>query len=316
MQMAQLSALERRLVDERKQVLIMRMFKDDTLPIEEGLGVGPYISWYRSGFTLEEILEYGVRFHGPAVVIGDPVEQLPRPGAAREYATSKEWKTVVGKLIDDSRLLVYVVGGSEHLKWELEVGVATAGAGAILLVIPPVAEGALIERWQTFKEFGRTAIGIELPTSLSYSGRDSLVILFASGEPIVVVSKDRSGWSYLLATRVAATLSAQRPVSTQQAGNMVNSQLPMLVLSRTEQDGVIVSTMAALGERHQPVQACRESVIGMSVSKSITASSITLSTSAASLIEAHQRRYLKFTSRARLDAKRCSCRCVCGERQV
>ncbi len=233
--LAQFSAGELQTVDKRNPVLIMRMFTDDILPVEGRGFTFPKMYWDRPSYVLEEMLSHGVQSCGPAVIIGDPRERLPRPGGAREYSSGEEWRSVVGGLIERSHLLLFVIGDSEHLKWEFETGVATAGSGAILIVVPPLSDrNALFERWQAFKELTRAVIGVRLPESISYRGRNILVVLFASDEPIVVASDDRSGWSYLLATRVAAALAVQRPVSTQQAVDFIKAQLPMLPLSSTD----------------------------------------------------------------------------------
>lgn len=194
-------AAEVRAADTRAPVLILRAFNDDRLTM------------YRFAFvtrtTFEEIVARVMRPLGPIITVGDPQEPLPRLGAAREYLRGGDWRIAVDALICEAAKLVFILGDTDNLAWELRCVVARQRLADTLLLVPPVSERDAAERWAGLmkRDLGlpdRTLAASALPPGL-------VAVLFRRGQPVFVVSRRRGVADYAVTIREALALQAAGP---------------------------------------------------------------------------------------------------------
>jgi hypothetical protein len=156
----------------------------------------------------EELLAHSFRRIGTMVTIGDPKERLPQLGATRVYAASaadgtagKPWKTVVAEQIQGAKLILFHVGRSDALHWEIETVIAAADPTRIVLCVNPPkrdhkirggAYGALRANTNaTWKDF-REAYGSLFPRGLPETLGDARFILFdADWKPRALLAAKR-----------------------------------------------------------------------------------------------------------------------------
>ena len=68
------------------------------------------------------------------IAIGKPGERLPQLGAARLYVGDDEWRTVVGKLINDAALVVIRAGDTANLWWEVQEALTRCPRERVIIV--------------------------------------------------------------------------------------------------------------------------------------------------------------------------------------
>jgi hypothetical protein len=179
LRIAKLRAAALRQHDARRPVLVLRQFEDDMLG-----------SGWLSPATFEQHIVNDLHRVGPAISIGEPGQRLQPLGAARDYLTDGNWKHTVGQLIDQAALVVFVLGSSESLVWELEETLARGRKAQVLVIAPPDPKGGAVERrWASFVEATAGIFGGRLPQILP-EGR-LLALFFAGEEVVMVVSRAR-----------------------------------------------------------------------------------------------------------------------------
>jgi hypothetical protein len=165
--------------DARPPVLVLRRFDDDVL------GSG----WLNPA-TFEQHIVNELHRRGPAISIGRPGQWLQPLGAARDYLTEGDWKNAVGQLIDQAALIVFILGSSESLVWELQ-DVVTRGRTTKTMILAPADPKRLdVERrWASFVEATAGIFAGQLPRTLP-EGR-LLALFFAGADVVMVVSRGR-----------------------------------------------------------------------------------------------------------------------------
>jgi hypothetical protein len=142
--------------DRRRPVLILRSFvADDRLCFfrkktpydrEHDLIKGEYV---RDG-SFEIFLRDFFSRAGPVITIGDPNEPLTPPGAGRLWVSNAQWRNRVEELIDESQLIVVIVGaikGEDGLAWELGKVFSIGKPGKLIIVAPPLRAEQVEECW-------------------------------------------------------------------------------------------------------------------------------------------------------------------------
>ena len=126
---------ERIVTDSTPDVLYLRAFRSD--PSTAKYVFSSMVAlWGVTGWTTEEEqLADVLRPFGDLVAIGQPGEGLPKPGAARIYASDEEWKEVVERRMRASRLVVIRASMGENLLWELKQGVETLNPQKVLILV-------------------------------------------------------------------------------------------------------------------------------------------------------------------------------------
>jgi hypothetical protein len=110
--------------DPRPPIVYLRSFaKDGSLgsinPIIRMLHLFPWIKHLYRRQSIEESLTRHLWRLGPVVAIGRPRERLPEYGAARMYVSDAKWQSEVISLMDRCRFVLFRIGSTEGLRWEL-----------------------------------------------------------------------------------------------------------------------------------------------------------------------------------------------------
>ena len=86
--------------------------------------------------TYEEHLIRGLADVAPVVALGDPLETLPRLGAARLYADDASWQPTVAGLLEHDGTIILHIGDSPRLLWEARQVVALDQPERLILSLP------------------------------------------------------------------------------------------------------------------------------------------------------------------------------------
>ena len=191
---------EARRVDPRPPVVLLRSFGDDMLKVGPGERWTRLGDWQRRGMTFERVLTRELTPVGPVIAIGRPGESLAPLGAARDYVGDDLWQDEVARRMKEAQLIVFVVGESEGLAWELHRVQRLGLIHKLVIVFPPVDD--IIRRWNTLRGRHRESQDFILPEAID--PRKTLTLAYeADGTPVVIVGK-RGEWSYETALRLAA----------------------------------------------------------------------------------------------------------------
>ena len=106
------------ITDAKPHLLYLRPFRSDYTTTKGVLRA-------RLETTEEEQLADVLRPFGELVAIGRPGESLPTPGAARIYTSDEEWRDVVKRQMQATRLVVIRAAVGENVLWELTQAVRT-----------------------------------------------------------------------------------------------------------------------------------------------------------------------------------------------
>ncbi len=229
----QLSATERRQIDDRPPTAILRAFRDDRLQVKDKVMTIPALSQFRlRPCSLEEVIAYGAGAVGPPLIIGEPGERLPRLGAAREYVAEPSWHQAVTELMTQSALLLFVLGDTENLAWELATAVDRGRIDRVVIVAPPVPDGEVVERWRGLA--ARTGLLSELVPPTPGSLANTLIaVFFVGGRPVGITAGERRIWSYLVAIWFIATVAEADIASPAALVDFVARHLPSAAVSVT-----------------------------------------------------------------------------------
>ncbi len=145
--------------DAKPDVLYLRAFRTDPSTAWQVFSsfLTPQIM---SGFaTEEEQLADVVRPIGDLVAIGQPGEGLPKPGAARMYATDREWQDVVRRQLEAARLVVIRAGLGENLLWEVREAASTVPPQKLLILFLNMK----VKDYVAFRTTVAGTLGLRLP---------------------------------------------------------------------------------------------------------------------------------------------------------
>jgi hypothetical protein len=103
-----------------------------------------YLGLVRGIVRYEELMAYAFRKIGTLITIGDPREPLPQLGGTRIYAASgepaageKKWETLVEELVPHSKLVLFHLGTTDALRWEVRTAIRAADPSKIVLCVNP-----------------------------------------------------------------------------------------------------------------------------------------------------------------------------------
>ena len=116
-QHAQPSFEELREADDRKPVLLLRSFKDDTLIV-----LKHFKRWlwrYDRGIRFEQAIANRFSQIGPLIAVSAPGETVPELGAARKPLDEAEWQQQVMGWMNEASLIPMIAGPTEWIRWEL-----------------------------------------------------------------------------------------------------------------------------------------------------------------------------------------------------
>lgn len=111
-------------MDNRPPVLYLRPFiQEEEAFIEATFTEMDLLSYFFSkmGITLEKyFIDDLSKSIGPFIALGNPEDYTPPEGAARKYASDKDWIDQFRQLSLQAACILMEVGHSENLQWELE----------------------------------------------------------------------------------------------------------------------------------------------------------------------------------------------------
>jgi hypothetical protein len=186
-----LRAQEVRLEDRRLPVLLLRSFADDELAMQRTKAFLNHVVGTK--LSLEEQIVAQLWEVGPVVAIGQPALEIDPIGAARERIVGPLWQPRVQALIEESALVVVVLGQTEGLFWEYE---QLSRRRVSVLAIWTPSDADVLDRWQRFTAAYPPARSIVLEVA---SELPLLVWFRTHHEPLIVSGQSRDERSYELA---------------------------------------------------------------------------------------------------------------------
>src|SRR6516162_2555152 len=152
------------ITDHKPHLLYLRPFRSDSTTMKD-IFKGNRLGW----ITEEEQLADVLRPFGELVAIGRPGESLPTPGAARIYTSDEEWKDVVKRQMQATRLVVIRAAIGENVLWELTQAVKTVDPQKLLILVMKMKA----EEYECFRAKANPILGVSLPEGaiLSRFGR-------------------------------------------------------------------------------------------------------------------------------------------------
>jgi len=127
------------LLDPRPSVLFLRSFKTDEIIVKGRFR--PLLFFFGGNRgekeRLEEVLATETFLVGPVIAVANPTDSLSPLGAARENLADDKWQAYVTDYVDQSQLIVCLVGDTEHFGWEINQIQRQRQGNKTLLVIPP-----------------------------------------------------------------------------------------------------------------------------------------------------------------------------------
>jgi len=185
---------EAQAMDGRAPVLFLRSFLDDQVELKaRRFRLEQWLFDAASRRTnLDHIVMTEGSALGPTVALGDPSDQTPPYGAARDYFDHSDWQDAVARLCDDSRAIIMTLDGTEGVAWEVEHLKARRHAAKTLYLLRPddigTAEGAALIR----KVIGDAPASDEPVFGLEID---------PSGAPTLLTTAEPSAYLYKIAVR-------------------------------------------------------------------------------------------------------------------
>jgi hypothetical protein len=149
-------------LDQRRPVLFLRSFQDDTVALAAPPSGFAYklFGYADRNKTVDELLLEECTTFGPVVALGNPNDPVPPYGAARGYAKHSDWQKMVSELMEASAAIVICVDETPSLWWEIEYVSRNAHLGKTLLLLHPkfaASDSTIIRRLE--QAFGLSLSG-------------------------------------------------------------------------------------------------------------------------------------------------------------
>jgi hypothetical protein len=143
-----LTATERMKRDRRPPVLFLRNDADDGLPGR--LSPLPRHMWFVDELTTyEEHLGIYVDRLGPLVALRGRGDD-PQLGAARDVVANTEWQTWITEQMQNAALILWSVGATDGVMWELQRVHELHAENKTILIVPPLPRPRRAVRWVHF----------------------------------------------------------------------------------------------------------------------------------------------------------------------
>jgi hypothetical protein len=165
------------LSEGKSQVLYLRAFRSDATLLEQAFVTINGLFGALTTTAEEQLVEV-LQQIGTVVAIGQPGESLPKPGAARLYASDEEWKKVVTDKMKTSQLVVLRAGKGEGLLWELKQALEIVNPKKLLILVLDMKK----KQYESFRKDVSSLIVAPLPetAAISRAGRVSGFISFSN----------------------------------------------------------------------------------------------------------------------------------------
>ncbi len=206
---AALEASEIRRRDTRPIILYLRSFGDDRIKIGARAGNGR--SWIESRVKVgfEEVIVDHLWRYGPVVAVGQPGDDLPPLGAARDYISNETWQRTIEQWMTEACIITVVVGRTQGLAWEVNKLVDLNLTHKVVLLLPPVKEPELSARWEHLCNLADKTDGLVLARHIDVK-RTLAVVPHARGDAHIIAASKRDNWTYEIVLELAAELILAR----------------------------------------------------------------------------------------------------------
>lgn len=153
--------------DTRSPILYLRSFDSDKIAENQ-----PGLNFK----TEEEHLAQLVDSIGPFVAIGNPDQSLPELGAQRLYVKNEHWQNEVLSLMDKAKIVIFRLGSTDGLVWELEAAVKKIQPEQMVILIPK-GNNPRRAALKTIKKI----VPKQMPKDLNFDDSDAFVVSSLSG---------------------------------------------------------------------------------------------------------------------------------------
>ncbi len=152
------------------KILVVRRFIDDNVRVKRSVtNVGQAMTHFCPMVNprLDALLARILARHGKILFVGNPNEPRSIPKARVVYFPDGQWQAGVDSLADDSDTVIFVVGASQNLAWELgSLMWSSAVLSKMLYVFPPLPEDQLASTWDAFRSVFQVETGVSMPETL------------------------------------------------------------------------------------------------------------------------------------------------------
>ena len=193
-------------LDDRPPILFLRSFYDDQVGLEApSLSIlGRFLNLMQSKKSLDVLLlEEGTEF-GPVVAVGNPMDPIPRYGAARGYFSDGSWQDGVGRLAKESSRIVICIDITDGVEWELEHIARNNYFDKTLFIVHPTnreqPKNRDLCRWLVSRLRHGASASFEL-NNLQDGDQSVIGFFFDKGRLCSSYSSDFTETSYLLTIR-------------------------------------------------------------------------------------------------------------------
>ena len=153
--------------DTRPPVFYLRPFKRDASTVARVLpGIANPALLLQTFSTFEEQLAEAIEPIGPLVALAQPRAALPKPGAARYHAADDEWQNQVIELLRKARLVIFRLGESEALMWEIEKAFEILKPSQVLFLVHQTRK----KEYEVFSRSLKQSVGLSLPVQNIVNG--------------------------------------------------------------------------------------------------------------------------------------------------
>lgn len=170
----------------RVPVLYLRSFAFDTLSGVQSAAAGGLAKRLT---TIEQDLVLKLGTIGPVVALGRPGEDEPPLGAIRIYSTDESWSATIEAAVRCSRIVVWTVGHTAGLRWEIEHLIDNLPPSRLLLWTALALSGTTNreheENWHRFLDAYGSTFPRPLPATI---GNNPFVAFADDWTPIEVPS--------------------------------------------------------------------------------------------------------------------------------
>lgn len=194
--------------DPRPPVLLLRSFQDDGYEMESLESEDKNTNT----ITFEELICREVAGWGPVVAIGQPGEKMPQLGAARAYYTNETWQENALEMLDNSHVVLMVMGSTPSVGWELERIFDRKHLSKTIVLLPPADLMSILQRLLVFKGVYERKTGRIFELQLPKGDHPLAIVFGEDGKLLTITGPFQVSLAYLDALRLASkVIQAHKP---------------------------------------------------------------------------------------------------------
>src|SRR5262249_3418517 len=196
--------------DQRPPIVFLRSFQDDRRKIRMARrNDKPVLVGFEDALS-------GFFFRiGPFIALGSRQDFIPRLGAARTYKDDSVWQDKAKRWMKDATWIVYLLGSTESLKWEIEQITLDALVEKTIFLFPPNVGASAARlgkrRLQSWSNFLQAFANNELHEALAGFDESNAIAMWIGPDRRIFVVRGHGEFSqeYELALRIILYLKSQ-----------------------------------------------------------------------------------------------------------